>query len=150
MTSLDELSRTIALFQTELDIANGTIVADQLIKLKVALVAGDEAMNTRAGQVALLTSALLLARSGHQVYINIFDVPLKGYQPPFSGTTIYEAINKLRGELITGSDISVGYPVRPDVVFDIGGRSSIPPFTAPKTISVCSATRLRACSTISR
>ena len=136
MTSLDELSRTIALFQTELDIADSTIVADQLTKLKVALVAGDEAMNTRAGQVALLTSALLLARSGHQVYINIFDVPLKGYQPPFSGTTIYEAINNLRGELITGSDISVGYPVRPDVVFDIGGRSSIPPFTAPKTISV--------------
>jgi hypothetical protein len=136
MTNLNQLSRTIGLFQTELAIPDRQLVLDQLTNLKVALVAGDEAINTRAGQVALLTSALLLARSGHQVYVNIFDVPVKGYQPPFSGTTIYEAINNLRGELITGSDISIGFPVRPDVVFDIGGRSSIPPFTAPKTISV--------------
>jgi hypothetical protein len=136
MNNLYQLCRTTALFQTELDIPEASLVADQLTKLKVALVAGAEAMGTRAGQVALLTAALLLARSGHQVYVNIFDVPLKGYQPPFSGTTIYDAIHKLRGELITGSDISIGYPFRPDVVFDIGGRSSIPPFTAPKTISV--------------
>jgi hypothetical protein len=136
MTSSDQLARTIALFQTELDIADAALVAHHLTTLKVALVAGPEAMSTKAGQVALLTAALLLARSGHQVSVNIFDVPLIGYQPPFSGTTIYEAIENLRDELITGSNISVGFPVRPDVVFDIGGRSSIPPFTAPKTISV--------------
>jgi hypothetical protein len=38
--------------------------------------------------------------------------------------------------LIDGSDISIGYPVCPDLAFDIGGRSSIPPFIARKTISV--------------
>jgi len=136
MSSADQLARTIALLQTELEISDAAVVASKLTKLKVALVAGDEVMKTRAGQVALLTSALLLARSGHQVFVNIFDAPLIGYQPPFQGTTIYEAIGNLRGQLITGSDISVGFPVQPDVAFDIGGRSSIPPFTARKTISV--------------
>ena len=136
MSNSDQLSRTVALYRTEFEIADESLILDRLTKLQVALVAGDEVLKTRAGQVALLTSAMLLARSGHQVFINIFDVPLIGYQPPFRGQTIYEAINNLRGELISGSDISIGFPVRPDVAFDIGGRSSIPPMTARKTISV--------------
>jgi hypothetical protein len=136
MSSAEQLSRTVALFRTEFDIRNDELILNGLTTLKVALVAGDEVMKTKAGQIALLTSAMLLARSGHQVFINVFDAPLIGYQPPFDGTTIYEAINDLRGQLITGCDISIGFPVRPDVAFDIGGRSSIPPFTARKTISV--------------
>lgn len=136
MSSADQLVRTTALFQTEFEIADASLVLSALTKLKVALVAGDEVMKTKAGQVALLTSALLLARSGHQVFINVFDATLVGYQPPFDGATIYEAVANLRGQLITGSDISIGFPVQPDVAFDIGGRSSIPPFTARKTISV--------------
>jgi hypothetical protein len=136
MTREEQLSRTIALFKTEFDIADESVIVSQLTRLKVALVAGDEVMKTRAGQVALLTAAMLMARSGHQIYINVFDAPLVGYQPPFDGRTIYEAVSNLRGRLITGSDISIGFPVQPDVAFDIGGQSSIPPFTARKTISV--------------
>jgi hypothetical protein len=136
MTREEQLSRTVALFKTEFDIADESVIVSQLTQLKVALVAGDEVMKTRAGQVALLTAAMLMARSGHQVFINVFDAPLVGYQPPFDGRTIYEAISNLRGQLIIGSDISIGFPVQPDVAFDIGGQSSIPPFTARKTISV--------------
>lgn len=136
MSSAEQLLRTIALFQTEFEIGDGSLVLSTLTKLKVALVAGDEVTSTKAGQVALLTSALLLARSGHQVFINVLDAPLVGYQPPFDGATIYEAVANLRGQLITGSDISIGFPVQPDIAFDIGGRSSIPPFTARKTLSV--------------
>lgn len=136
MTSPDDLDRTVALFKADLDIGDATIIHRRLTGLTVALVAGDDVMRTKAGQVALLTSALLLARSGHKVFVNIFDAPLIGYQPPFSGKTVYDAIKNLAGQLIEGSDISIGYPVRPDVAFDIGGRSSIPPFIARKTISV--------------
>lgn len=136
MTRADQLSRTTALFQTELQIGDAAIIETRLTQLKVALVAGDGVMKTRAGQTALLTSALLLARSGHQVFINVFDAPLVGYHPPFQGTTIYEAVANLRGQLITGSDISIGFPIQPDLAFDLGGRSSIPPLMARKTISV--------------
>ena len=136
MSRADQLSRTIALFTTEFDICDADVVVARLTNLKVALVASDEVMKTKAGQIALLTSALLLARSGHQVFVNVLDASLIGYQPPFKGTTIYEAIESLRGQLIVGSDISIGFPVQPDLAFDIGGRSSIPPFTARKTISV--------------
>src|SRR5687768_3800945 len=97
MGNADQLSRTVTLFRTEFDIPDGPVILGRLTKLKVALVAGEEVMKTRAGQVALLTSAMLLARSGHQVFINIFDTPLIGYQPPFHGQTIYDAISNLRG-----------------------------------------------------
>ncbi len=136
MTSAEQLARTIALFQIDLEISDAQLIERALTRVEVALVAGDAVMRTRAGQIAVLTAALLLARSGHKVFINIFDVPLIGHQPPFQGNTVYEAVANLRGQLIDGSDISIGYPVRPSVAFEFGGRSCIAPFGETRTVSV--------------
>lgn len=136
MSSAEQLSRTIGLFRADLEIADLALIHRTLTSLQIALVAGDDVMRTRAGQAAVLTSALLLARSGHQVFIHILDVPLIGHQPPFSGDTVYEAVTNLRGQLIEGSDISIGFPVRPAMAFEFGSRSSIAPFSASRTVSV--------------
>ena len=136
MSSTDQLARTITLFQTDLEILDAGLIERALTRLEIALVAGDAVMRTRAGQIAVLTSAMLLARSGHKVFINVFDVPLIGHQPPFQGATVYEAITNLRGQLIEGSDISIGYPVRPSIAFDFAGRSCIAPFKETRTVSV--------------
>ena len=136
MSSADQLARTIALFQIELEISDAALIERAMTRLEIALVAGDAVMRTRAGQIAVLTSAMLLARSGHQVFINVFDVPLIGHQPPFQGKTVYEAITNLRSQLIDGSDISIGYPVKPSMAFEFGGRSCIAPFKETRTVSV--------------
>ena len=136
MSSLEQLSRTVGLFRADLEIEDLALIRRTLTSLRIALVAGDDVMRTRAGQVAVLTSALLLARSGHKVFIHALDVPLIGHQPPFCGETIYEAVTNLRGQLIEGSDISIGFPVRPAMAFEFGSHSSIAPFSAPRTVSV--------------
>lgn len=136
MGSVEQLARTVALFQADLDIADPAPILGALTGVQVALVAGDDVMRTRAGQAAMITSALLLARSGHNVFIHVLDVPLIGHQPPLEGKTLYEAIENLRGQLIEGSDISIGFPLRPAIAFEFGSRSSIAPFAASRTISV--------------
>ena len=136
MISRQQLSRTIGLFKADLQIPDEVVIHRRLTGLRVALVAGDEVMRTRAGQVAILTSALLLARSGHKVFIHVFDVPLIGHQPPFGGETVFGAVEQLRGQLIDGSDISIGFPRHAAIAFEFGSRSSIAPFCAPRTVSV--------------
>jgi molybdopterin/thiamine biosynthesis adenylyltransferase len=136
MGSVEQLSRTVRLFRTDLEIPDEALIQRALMGVQVALVVGDDVMRTRAGQAAVLTSALLLARSGHRVFINAFDVPLVGHQPPFEGKTVYEAVDRLRGQLVEGSDISIGFPLKPAMAFEFGSRSSIAPFGAPRTISV--------------
>jgi hypothetical protein len=136
MSRAEQLSRTVGLFRADLEISDTALIQRALTNVEVALVAGDDVMRTRAGQVAILTSALLLARSGQKVFLHVLDAPLIGHQPPFEGKTVYEAVENLRGQLIEGSDISIGFPVRPDLAFEFGSRSSIPPFGARRTISV--------------
>lgn len=136
MGSAEQLSRTVGLFQADLDIPDAALILRALTSVRVALVAGDDVMRTRAGQIAILTSALLLARSGHKVFIQVFDVPLIGHQPPFVGATLYEAIENLRGQIVDGSDISIGFPMKPEIAFQFGSRSSFAPFEASRTVSV--------------
>jgi len=107
MSRADQLARTALLFQSDLGIDDTELVLHALGAPKIVLTAGDAAMQTRAGQAALLTAAMLIARSGQRVYINALDVPLVGYQPPFIVRTLYEALQNLRGELIDGNDIEL-------------------------------------------
>lgn len=136
MGSAEQLARTIALFRADLDLSDTQLILRALTGVQVALVAGDDVMRTRAGQAAVITSALLLARSGHKVFIHVTDVPLIGHQPPLAGKTLYEAVENLRGQLIDGSDVSIGFPVKPAIAFEFGSRSAIAPFEATRKVSV--------------
>jgi hypothetical protein len=136
MSRAEQLSRTTLLFQRDLGIDDAEIVLHALAAPKIVLTAGNAVMETRAGQAALLTAAMLIARSGQRVYVHALDVPLVGYQPPFTGRTLYEAIQHLRGELIDGNDIELGFPMGADLAFVFGGESSIAPLQAKRTISV--------------
>jgi hypothetical protein len=136
MSRADQLARTALLFQSDLGIDDTELVLHALGAPKIVLTAGDAAMQTRAGQVSLLTAAMLIARSGQRVYIHALDAPLIGYQPPFTGRTLYEAIENIRGQLIDGNDIQVGFPMGADMAFVFGGESSTAPMQAKRTITV--------------
>ena len=82
MNSAEQLSRTILLFQTDLGIADPAIVYRAMTAPRISLIGDSSVMNTLSGQVAISTAAMLMARSGHSVFIDAPDAPLIGYQPP--------------------------------------------------------------------
>lgn len=136
MSRAEQLARTALLFQRDLGIDDAELVLHALGAPKIVLTAGDAVMRTRAGQAAILTAAMLIARSGQRVYIHALDVPLIGYQPPFTGRTLYAAIQNIRGELIDGNDIEIGFPMGADIAFVFGGESSAAPLQAKRTVTV--------------
>lgn len=136
MNRLDQLSRTLALYKADLGIESDHAVDAALSRINVLLAIGHPASSTRAGQCAVLTAALLLARSGHRVYVNAIDGPLVGHHPPFAGASFHEAVSSVRDKLIIGSNIVLGTPDRIDIAFDFGAASSIAPYQGPRTVSV--------------
>ena len=102
MTSAEQLSRTILLFQTDLGISDPGIVFRALTSPRVTLIADLSVIQTLSGQVAISTAAMLMARSGHSVFIDTPDAPLIGHQPPMAGRTFHEAINNIADRMIDG------------------------------------------------
>lgn len=136
MMRAEQLSRTIALYKTDLGIADDHVVEAALRRFNVLLAIGHPASSTRAGQCAVLTAAMLLARSGHTVFVQATDGPMVGHQPPFEGASLHEAVQSVHGQLIQGSNIRLGAPDRIDIAFDFGTASSIAPYLGPRTVTV--------------
>ncbi|HEY0413302.1 MAG TPA: hypothetical protein VGD66_09175 [Allosphingosinicella sp.] len=137
MDSAAQLARTTLLFQVDLDLRDPAVVLRALTTPSILLVADEKVVSTLSGQVAITTAAMLMARSGHRVFIDVPDAPLTGLQPPMSGRTLYEAISGVGGQLINGVEIAVGCPLfRPDVAF-VCGRPEIGMHTkARRVVSV--------------
>ena len=137
MNSAEQLSRTILLFQTDLGIANPAIVYRAITAPRISLIADSSVMNTLSGQVAISTAAMLMARSGHSVFIDAPDAPLIGYQPPMTGRTIHEAINSIGDRMIDGVSISIGCPLLlPDIAFVFGNGGTAMGVSAKRMVSV--------------
>lgn len=137
MTSADQLARTVLLFQTDLELRDPFVVLQALTAPVVVLVAGQGIVSTRAGQVAITTSAMLMARSGHSVFIDAPDAQLIGKQPPLKGSTLHDALCGIGDKLIDGVQITVGCPLFvPDIAFVFGGGVVGIGVRAKRTVSV--------------
>lgn len=136
MNRAEQFSRTTGLFKADLGLLTDSTVDSALRRINVVLAIGHPTGGTRAGQAAILTAAMLLARSGIQVFIQALDVPLVGHHPPFEGASLHDAILSVKDELIIGSDIRIGTPDRIDVAFEFGTASCIAPYQARRTIAV--------------
>lgn len=137
MTSAEQLSRTILLFQTDLGIADPAIVFRALTAPRIALIADSSVVSTLSGQTAISTAAMLMARSGHSVFIDTPDATLIGYQPPMSGRTFHEAINSVGEQMIDGVSISIGCPLlKPDIAFVFGSGAVAMGVSANRMVSV--------------
>lgn len=121
MSIEDQLSRTIALLSVDFDISDRNAILRALTNTRVAIVASESVTNSLAGQTAIATAAMLMARSGHQVFVDIPNALLIGNQPPLSGTWFQQAISDVGGKLIDGVPIVLGSPpVGVDVTFYLG------------------------------
>jgi hypothetical protein len=96
MSSLvDALDRTLLLMRDEVGarIDDMSLVA-ALTGTRVALVADEANINSHAAQTALVTAAMLMARSAHQVHLVAPEVPLIGPQRPLRGGQMMEQVTQ--------------------------------------------------------
>lgn len=137
MSSAEQLSRTTLLFQTDLGITDPALVHRALMSPSISLVADAGTVNTFTGQVAISTAAMLMARSGHSVYIDAPDAALIGYQPPMKGRAFHEAIERSGSSLIDGVSVSIGRPLLPpDIAFVFGTGNLARGVSARRIVSV--------------
>lgn len=122
----EALNRTTLLMRTEL--ADG-VAEDSLIEaltgVTAVIVAGPAVIATSAGRTAVITAALLMARSGHSVWLACPDVRLDEPQPPLAGTMLHDALSRAGDDLIPGCAIRPGLPpARADLAIVLGEASA--------------------------
>lgn len=124
----EALKRTTLLMRTHL--VHDTTDAELLDALTstVVVIAADEAvLASYAGQCAITTAAVLAARSGHKVYLDLPDVPLIGRHPPLEGSHLIAALLDIGGDLIPGCQFAVGRPAEPgDLSVAFGAAPAAP------------------------
>jgi hypothetical protein len=107
----DALDRTLLLMRDSLvpTVENAQLIA-ALTATEVALVADARNLASHAAQCAYITAAMLMARSGHRVYLAAPDVALVGAQPPLTGTQLVSGLLDVGRDLLPGIEFSVGVP----------------------------------------
>lgn len=134
MASIDQLSRTMALFKTDFGISSDELVLRALRSPRATIVASERVVSSFAGQVCISTAAMLMARTGHQVFVDTPDAHLVGVQPPLAGTWFHQALADVGERLIEDVPIIIGSPPTSDIVFYLGG--DLPWISSPAGRSV--------------
>lgn len=119
------LNRTLLLMGTVLQ--STCSLEDRLAALvgtRVVLQADAAALATTAGQTALVTAAMLMARSGHSVWLDIPAVDLVSPQPPLNGADLSEALVALGNDLLPDWSFQTGRPDYPVDVVVVMGRAA--------------------------
>lgn len=121
MSCADALSRTLLLMRSDLD---PLVTEDQLLaalnSVKVLLCADAATLATHSGQSALVTAALTMARSGHEVWIEATEVNRIGAQPPLTGASLLAGIVEVGQDLLPDCAIRLGRPDRADLICLLG------------------------------
>src|SRR2546422_680592 len=116
------LARTMLLLRDHIrqDVPD-TSLAEALLSIR-AVVASDAAnVQSEAGQHAVVTAALLIARSGGTLHVAVPDVPLLGVQAPLRGDRLGSALINVLDDLIPGLHPVEGIPAYPvDLAIVVG------------------------------
>src|SRR5580658_167340 len=73
-----------------------------LTQTTIALAADAATLESHAAQCAFVTAALLMARSGHRIYLDAPDVALVHPQPPLPAGTLISALGHVGRDLLPG------------------------------------------------
>jgi hypothetical protein len=105
------LSRTLLLMRDEFgpDI-DDSVLLDALTSTRVALIADAANIASYAAQTAFVTTAMLMARSGHQVFLMAPDVEMTGPQPRLEPGTIIDQLTSVGKDMLPGIEFTVGKP----------------------------------------
>jgi hypothetical protein len=81
-----------------------------LTSTRVMICADQKALETAAGQTALVTASMLMARSGHDVWLDVPRIEMIGPQPPLQGTNLLDSLIELGRDLLPDREIHLGVP----------------------------------------
>ncbi len=111
MTASDALARTMLLMRRDLqrDISDEALL-EALMTIRVAVVADENNLTSPEGQHALVTTALLVARSGAQCFVDAPNVGLLGTQPPLRKPRVMDGLLDIGTDLVPGQRIVAGLP----------------------------------------
>lgn len=135
-TLREALDRTLLLMRQELvnDITDDTLLS-ALTLTKVVLVADRHNLRGHSSQSAFVTAALLMARSGHEVFLVAPDLKLVGAQPPLNGERIVSALLEVGRAILPGIEFQVGHPHQPvDLEIRFGDTAAAVP--AKRSITI--------------
>ncbi len=108
---IEALNRTLLLMGTSLrsDCSLENRLS-ALVGTRVLVRADAAALATPSGQTALVTACMLMARSGHEIWL---DVPLAGIlvpQPPLTGSDLQSALLEFSRDLLPEQEFHAGRP----------------------------------------
>ena len=126
----EALNRTTLLMRTELreDVAEPMLV-DALAGLTVVISADSSIVETAPGRTAVVTAALLMARSGHRVWIDCPDASMTEPQPPLAQTRLHDALRRAGADLLPDRTIEIGSPAEPVHFAVVFGKGQAPSAT---------------------
>lgn len=132
----EALDRTLLLMRDDLvEGIEDFKVMDALTCTRVVLVGDARNLSSHAAQTAYITAALLMARSGHRVYLAAPDVPLIGAQPPLKGDRLVTALLDVGSDLLPTIGFSV-YAPRSELALEVLFGDSQPRYRARRTVTV--------------
>jgi hypothetical protein len=118
----EALDRTTLLMRDEImsSVSDEALLV-ALTETRIALVADAVNLRAHSAQSAFVTAALLMARSGHTVYIVAPDVPMIGEQIPLARGLLVTELLTVGADLLHGVTFSTSLPdSRLDLVVAIG------------------------------
>lgn len=111
MTIAEALNRTMLLMRTDLDPEiDEAVLVEALTTTTVVLIAGADTLASHSGQSAFVTAALLMARCGHDVWLDAPDVDLVGAQPPLGRGRLIGELGRVGDDLLPDWRFQIGCP----------------------------------------
>jgi hypothetical protein len=126
VTPLSEsLSRTLLLIRDEVaPEIDDSILLGALTSTRIALIADAANIQSHAAQTAFVTTAMLMARSGHQVFLLAPNDMMVAPQPPLQPGAMIDQLARVGKDLLPGVEFIVGEPeCEVDLAIGLGDTS---------------------------
>ena len=106
------LGRTLLLMRDEFGPQpNDETLLNALTGTSIALIADDANIASHSAQTAFVTAAILMARSGHTVFLLAPNVEVMGPQPPLQSGRLVDQLMELGLDLLPGIEFTCDVPV---------------------------------------
>lgn len=136
ITAADALARTSRLVNEQFfaAAAEPAEIAAALPQLSMVVSCNAANAETQNGQQLIINLALLVARMGIRVELDLPEVPLLGPRPPLRGEGLVSALIELAGDLVPGAEIAARGADYPCLEFVIGDT---PCLRAGAAVRIC-------------
>lgn len=105
------LDRTLLLMRDEVgQSASDKAIVHALSTTTVALIADAENIGSHSAQTAFITAAILMARSGHKVFISAPNLHIVGTQPPLPPGPLVDGLVQVGEDILPSVEFTVGLP----------------------------------------